>query len=151
MNKVLISACLAGKNVRYDGKSSGEIKPAIKKLIDEGKAILICPEMDAGLKAPRACCEIIGGDGKDVLKGAAKVMNTENEDITDYFIIGAKLTKELAKKEGIRKAILKEQSPSCGTKRIYDGTFSGNKVPGAGVTAAILNTIECETISDEDI
>lgn len=122
----LVSACLCGEKTRYDGKAF--VNDKIKRLVDRGKAIMICPEVEGGLKVPRLPCEIRKG----------RVVNTALEDKTENFVDGAHKTLELAKKYGIKKAILKEKSPSCGTKYIYDGTFTKTLVPGQGITARLL-------------
>jgi len=128
----------AEKKTRYDGKAF--VNDKIKRLVDRGKAIMICPEVEGGLKVPRLPCEIRKG----------RVVNTALEDKTENFVDGAHKTLELAKKYGIKKAILKEKSPSCGTKYIYDGTFTKTLVPGQGITARLLQENGIDVISDED-
>lgn len=126
----LVSACLAGVNCRYDGKNSkNEI---IEKLVKEGKAIMVCPEELGGLPTPRACCEIV------IDNFEKRVISIEGKDCTKEFLEGAERTLEIAKAKGIKKAILKAKSPSCGCGMIYDGTFSGKLVEGNGLTAEIL-------------
>ena len=134
----LVSACLCGEKTRYDGKAF--VNDKINRLVDRGKAIMICPEVEGGLKVPRLPCEIRKG----------RVVNTALEDKTENFVDGAHKTLELAKKYGIKKAILKEKSPSCGTKYIYDGTFTKTLVPGQGITARLLQENGIDVISDED-
>lgn len=134
----IVSACLCGEKTRYDGKIS--ISEKVKNLVDEGKAIMVCPEVDGGLNVPRLPCEIKGG----------RVLNVESEDMTDYFVDGAIKTLETAQKYDIKKAILKEKSPSCGSRLIYDGTFSKTLIPGEGITARLLRLNDIEVISDEE-
>lgn len=134
----IISACLCGENCRYDGKST--LSEPIKKLVDEGKAIMVCPEVEGGLSIPRHPCEIRRN----------KVINTQNEDKTVEFILGAEKVLELAKKHKIKKAILKEKSPSCGSSFIYDGTFSRKLIKGQGITTRLLRDNGIEVISDEE-
>ncbi|WP_053956186.1 DUF523 domain-containing protein [Inediibacterium massiliense] len=133
---ILISACLAGVNCKYNGRSNENKK--ILEWIKEKKAILVCPEQLGGLSTPRIPCEILGGDGEDVLSKKAKVINKDGEDRTNEFLKGAEETLKIAKLYGIKEAILKQRSPSCGCGMIYDGTFSGTKKTGDGVTAALL-------------
>ena len=133
----IVSACLCGENTRYDGKSS--LSPEIKKLIEEGRAIMCCPELLGGLEVPRLPCEIKDG----------KVVNAESEDKTRQFVDGAVKTLEIAQRYNIKKAILKEKSPSCGSNYIYDGTFSKTLIPGEGVTAEMLRLNGIEVISNE--
>jgi len=134
----IVSACLCGEKCRYDGKTS--LSEKVKKLVDEGKAIMVCPEVEGGLYTPRLPCEIRKN----------KVINTKNEDKTEYFLIGAEKTLYLAKKYHVKKAILKEKSPSCGSNFIYDGTFSSNLIKGQGITAKLLRANGIEVMSDEE-
>ncbi|MEL7606159.1 hypothetical protein SDC9_61152 [bioreactor metagenome] len=134
----IVSACLCGENCRYDGKST--LSEKIKRLVDEGKAIMVCPEVDGGLPIPRHPCEIRN----------SKVVNNNNEDKTEEFVSGAHKVLELAKKHNIKKAILKEKSPSCGSSFIYDGTFSRKLIKGQGITTELLRKNGIEVISDEE-
>lgn len=133
---IIVSACLCGINTRYDGRSS--LNEKVAKLLEEGKAILVCPEQLGGLSTPRPPHEIIGGTGSEVLDGNAKVISINGSDGTKEFISGAEETLKIAKGTGACIAILKAKSPSCGCGKIYDGTFSGNKIDGNGVTAELL-------------
>jgi uncharacterized protein YbbK (DUF523 family) len=132
----IASACLVGKKCRYDGEYRED--PDIKKLFIKGRVKPVCPECLAGLKVPRCPSEIIGGDGKDVLAGKAKVMGQDGSDRTNEFMEGAKKTLIIAKSCGASRAYMKAKSPSCGLMRIYDGTFSGIIKEGCGVTSAFL-------------
>ncbi|HHZ01194.1 MAG TPA: DUF523 domain-containing protein [Sedimentibacter sp.] len=134
----IVSACLCGEKTRYDGKVF--VKDKIKKLVDQGKAIPVCPEVAGGLEVPRLPCEIREG----------RVINAASEDKTGNFVDGANKVLALAKKHGIKKAILKEKSPSCGSKHVYDGTFTGTLTPGQGITSRLLQENGIEVISDED-
>ncbi len=133
---ILVSACLAGINCRYDGKNCRNAR--IVKLVREGKAIPVCPEMEGGLGVPRNRAEIACGTGADVLDGRSRVIDIAGNDVTDMFIKGAFET--LKKAESIRadKAILKARSPSCGSGMIHDGSFTGKLKEGNGVTAELL-------------
>lgn len=134
----IVSSCLCGEKTRYDGKTF--VNEKIKKLLDEGRVLLVCPEVDGGLSVPRHPCEIYKN----------KVMNTAGEDMTEYFVKGAIKTLETAKEYGIKKAILKEKSPSCGSSSIYDGTFSKKLIKGEGITTKLLREHGIEVISDEE-
>jgi len=134
----LVSACLCGEKCRYDGKVL--ISEKIKVLVDNGMAVMICPEVLGGMSIPRLPCEI-----KD-----DRVLNINNEDKTDNFIDGAIKVLELAKKYGIKKAILKEKSPSCGSKYIYDGDFNKHLIFGEGLTTKLLRENGIQVISDEE-
>ena len=143
----IVSACLLGIKTRYDGGCSCNEK--LLKLAGEGKAIPVCPEQLAGCPTPRDPCEIAGSDGGDVLDGRCVVISRNGADMTEKFIKGAEETLKIAKVCGVKKAILKARSPSCGTGQIYDGTFSGKTVPGNGVTAELLIRNGIEVYSEE--
>jgi len=137
MEKVLVSRCLLGHRVRYDGGASGPFD-LLEQWIEEGRVVPLCPEVAGGLPTPRAAAEIPGGQGGEVLDGTAAVITTDGEDVSAQFLEGARQALELVQKHGIRVAVLKANSPSCGNLLTYDGTFSGVKVSGEGVTAALL-------------
>ncbi|GMQ56066.1 DUF523 domain-containing protein [Vallitalea sediminicola] len=141
----LVSACLAGINCRYDGGNTEN--ETIKKMVKEGKAIAVCPEQLAKLPIPRACCEIIIDDD-----GNKKVMSTDGKDFTEEYKKGAVKTLEICRTRDISEAILQSRSPSCGYGLIYDGTFSGKRIKGEGLTAELLtkNNIRIFTESDID-
>lgn len=134
--KYLISACLVGENVRYDGKNC--YAPALKQLVATQQAMIICPEVAGGLSTPRLPAEIIGGDGIDVLNGRAQVRDSAGNDQSKAFIDGAYQALKLAQAHQVTHVVLKANSPSCGTHKIYDGSFSGIQTVGQGVTAALL-------------
>ncbi|MCJ1781952.1 DUF523 domain-containing protein [Mammaliicoccus sciuri] len=133
---IVISACLVGEKVRYDGNHKLDL--FYKNLIDEKKAISICPEILGGLQVPREPAEIIGGDGYDVWNDQAKVMTVTGRDVTIQFKEGAKRALSIIKDLNANTVILKSDSPSCGSTVIYDGTFTGNKKEGVGVTTALF-------------
>jgi uncharacterized protein YbbK (DUF523 family) len=137
MEKILVSRCLLGHRVRYDGGASGPFD-LLEQWIGEGRVVPLCPEVAGGLPTPRAAAEIPGGQGGEVLDGTAAVITTDGEDVSAQFLEGARQALELVQKHGIRVAVLKANSPSCGNLLTYDGTFSGVKVSGEGVTAALL-------------
>ncbi len=145
----LVSACLAGINCKYSGENNYDEK--VVKLVRNNKATLICPEQLGGLKTPRATAEILNGTGEDVLDGKAKVITSENEDVTQEFIKGAEETLKIAKLLNIKKAVTKSQSPSCGCQKIYDGSFSKKLVDGDGVTVALLKRNGIEVITDKQL
>lgn len=138
MEKVLVSACLLGKRVRYDGGAKTLSSEILAQWQAEGRVVPVCPEVDAGLPTPRAPAEIIAGDGAGVLAGSAQIVDRCGENLSEAFLKGASLALQLCRRHGIKVAVLTEHSPSCGSTQIYDGSFSGTKRPGAGVTATLL-------------
>jgi len=133
---IAISACLAGTPCRYDGKAAPDVECA--GMVARGEAKTACPEVMGGLETPREPCEIVGGDGYDVLAGRARIVDREGRDRTEAFILGAQKFLEYLQIQGIHMVYLKARSPSCGAGRIYDGTFTGTLREGDGVTAALL-------------
>ncbi|MCY6483550.1 DUF523 domain-containing protein [Clostridium aestuarii] len=133
---IVISACLCGVNCKYNGKNN--LNEEILKFLQEGRAVLICPEQMGGLETPRIPHEICGGDGGDVLDEKTKVINPKGGDSSLQFIKGAHESLNIAKKVGAKVAILKAKSPSCGCGEIYDGNFSATKIKGNGVTAELF-------------
>ena len=138
----IISACLAGVNCKYNGENNKNNK--ILKLVQEGKAILVCPEQLGGLSTPRLPSEIVVKDGKK------KVLANDGTDVTENFLKGADETLKIAKMVGISKAILKARSPSCGYGEIYDGTFSGTTKRGNGITAELLKENGIKLYTEEE-
>lgn len=126
--RVLVSACLLGAEVRHHGGSSRIDSDILQRWRDEGRIVGVCPEIAGGLPAPRPPSEIRG----------VRVLTREGRDVTAAFQTGAGSAVAMARELGIRVAVLKSRSPSCGTGQIYDGTFSGRLVDGDGVTAAAL-------------
>ena len=151
---ILISACLLGRNIKYSG--SNNLCPWLAKYYNTDDFIAICPECFGVLPIPRPPAEIQGGSGEDVLNGSAKVTDKDGKDVTQNFISGAQKALAYAKKHNANYAILKARSPSCGCGMIYDGSFSGGKKAGNGVTAALFlqNGIKVyteETITEEEL
>lgn len=146
---ILVSSCLAGLKVRYNGSDSLDTR--IQQLISEGKAVAVCPELLGGFSTPREPAEIVGGDGEDVLDGKAKVVEKSGRDVTDMYIKGANLTLKKAQQFNATTVILKEFSPSCGSAKIYDGQFKGIQLSGVGVTTALLRRHGIKVISEENL
>ncbi|KAA8738031.1 DUF523 domain-containing protein [Pseudomonas koreensis] len=150
MQKILVSRCLLGHRVRYDGGASGPFD-LLEQWITEGRVVPLCPEVAGGLPTPRAAAEIPGGQGAEVLDGTAAVITSEGEDVSAQFLDGARQALELVQKHDIRVAVLKANSPSCGNLLTYDGTFSGVKVSGEGVTAALLKRHGVQVFSELEL
>ena len=126
--RVLVSACLFGVNCRYNGipKGNEEVKELLNR--EDITLIPVCPEQLGGLSTPRTPSERKG----------TSVVSKEGEDRTEAFSRGAEEALRLAEIYGCAAALLKERSPSCGNKEVYDGSFTGTVVPGEGVTAELL-------------
>ncbi|WP_405171504.1 DUF523 domain-containing protein [Paenibacillus sp. FSL H8-0280] len=146
--KYLVSSCLAGVACRYNGTASLDEK--IQELVEQEQAKMVCPELLGGFSTPREPAEIIGGTGKDVLAGTAKVIEKSGKDVTELYIKGAYKTLEWARELNVSCVVLKEFSPSCGTKMIYDGNFANHKVTGEGVTSALLRQEGYTVISENE-
>jgi len=146
---ILVSSCLAGLEVRYNGTHCLNYK--INKLIEEKKAIPVCPELLGGFSTPREPAEIIGGNGEDVLDGKAKVIEKSGRDVTELYIKGAYTTLQQAKNVKATVVVLKEYSPSCGSSMIYNGEFIGKKMGGNGVTTALLKRNGINVISEKQL
>ncbi|HBT72705.1 MAG TPA: DUF523 domain-containing protein [Lysinibacillus sp.] len=144
---ILISACLAGLNVRYNGTNSLDEK--IQRLMLENKAITVCPELIGGFSTPREPAEIVGGNGGDVLDGKATVIERTGRDVTELYLKGAYATLQKALEVDASLVVLKEYSPSCGSAMIYNGAFNGTKLLGEGVTTALLRRHGIEVLSEE--
>jgi uncharacterized protein YbbK (DUF523 family) len=141
---IMVSSCLAGISCRYNGTEC--TNEEILKLVKEGKALPLCAEVLGGLPTPRVPCEITG----EKEGGRFIVTDQDGVDCTAEFEKGARIVAEICRVAGIRKAVLKSGSPSCGCCDVYDGTFTGKKVPGRGVTADLLIRNGLDVISDEE-
>ncbi|MCC1480334.1 DUF523 domain-containing protein [Roseibaca sp. Y0-43] len=153
MERILVSACLLGQPVRYDGRAKPSGADAIlQRWTAEGRIVPICPELAAGLPTPRPAAEITDtGGGAMVLSGLARVMDATGADVTQAFQSAAQLTAALAARHGCRHAVLTDGSPSCGSGFIYDGTFSGTRVAGQGTTTAALRAAGVTVWSERDV
>ena len=125
---LLVSACLLGVNCKYNGGNDSLPSQPLAALEERYRLVPVCPERDGGLPTPRVPSERRGSG----------VFNREGEDVTAPFRRGAELALETAKARGCRVALLKERSPSCGAGAIYDGSFTGEVIPGDGITAELL-------------
>lgn len=152
MAKILISACLIGEKVRYDGKDNIQMHARLQKYLKEKKCIAICPEMAGGLLTPRPPAQIQSHHtAEDVLRFSAKVLTNTGQDVSNEYRKGAQKALELAQKHAIRCAILKSRSPSCGSRQIYDGTFSKQLIEGMGVTAQLLSQHGIKVFDETEI
>jgi len=136
---ILVSACLAGINCKYNGGNN--FNEEVFQMVKRGEAIPVCAEQLGGLTTPRTPAEI------RIIDGKRHVINKDGEDVSKQFERGAREVVELAKKLGIKKAILQARSPSCGVGKIYSGNFDGQLIDGNGILAEMLleNGIEVES------
>jgi len=138
----LVSSCLIGINCRYNGTSSTNER--LRTLVKEGKAMALCPELLANLPIPRESCEITQRGGQRYVLGKS------GKDYTQAFVDGAAKTLDKCRLAGVTKAILQSRSPSCGFGKIYDGTFTGQLMPGNGLTAELLSANGIEVYTEAD-
>ena len=131
MKKILISACMLGDKVRYDGGHHLIDHPILQRWHKEGRFVPVCPEVAGGLSIPRKPAET-------QCKFPILITTSDGNDVTPEFLQGAERTLEIAKRENVCCALMKAKSPSCGNQRIFDGNFTGTLIDGAGVAAAEL-------------
>ncbi len=159
MSKILISACLLGEPVRYDGKSLASDHPLIKQWLAQQCLIPFCPEVAGGLPTPRDAAEIIvrssdmsnAVGGQAVLNNSASIQTQAGGDVSAAFIKGAQLALTLCQQHHIQFALLSARSPSCGNKTIYNGQFNKTLIDGLGVTAALLTNNGIEVFNQFEI
>ncbi|WP_085901818.1 DUF523 domain-containing protein [Kiloniella majae] len=139
--KILVSACLMGKPVRYDGRYASKGLEKLQHLQKQGRIVLLCPEVAGGLPTPRAPAERI----------SERIQDQTGKDYTDAFILGAEKALAMCQDHNIKIAILKEGSPSCGSDFIYDGSFTGTKINGSGIVTDLLRANGITVFSEHTI
>lgn len=137
--KIVVSACLLGENCKYNGGNN--YNPAVVAYVKDREVLPICPEMMAGLGCPRTPMEIVDGVLTD--RNGNNVDTAMREAVTRAL--------EMLRKEDVQCAVLKSRSPTCGVNEIYDGSFSGKRIPGSGVLAKALQDEGYRVIDAEDI
>ena len=137
--RIMVSACLLGENCKYNGGNN--LSEKVMKVIEGHEVIPVCPEVMGGLPTPRVPSEIVNG----------VVTSAEGRSVDMEFRKGAQMGLSLAKKNNVDLVILQSRSPSCGAKRIYDGTFSGNKIDGQGIFARLLTENGFRIVDVEDL
>lgn len=137
--KLVISSCLLGLPARYDGEKT--VHPLIGALEEKYELIAICPETLGGLSVPREPAELHG----------KRVLTKSGQDVTQEYEKGAGIALDIAKGLAIKKAVLKERSPSCGYGLIHDGTFTEGMVKGNGVCAELFLQNGIEIFRESDI
>ncbi len=152
MDKILVSACLLGRPVRYDGRAKTLHHGLLKSWQEEGRVVPLCPEVAAGFATPRAPAEIEAGrSGPDILTGNARVLEDGGDDVTAGFRRGAEIALQTARNNGCRFALLTDGSPSCGSTFIYSGAFDGTARTGQGVVAALLSNDGIAVFAEDQI
>ncbi len=146
--RYLISACLLGHKFRYDGQDC-LLKELLQHLLPD-QYVSLCPEVSGGLAIPRPPAEIQSRNGHDILLRHAHVVDINGTDISETFIQGAYAALDLARRFQVTHAILKGNSPSCGSDLIYDGSFTGTKIQGQGVTDALLQQHGIIVMTEQD-
>lgn len=146
--KILVSACLLGENCRYDAKNS--LKSNVLNFLEKYEIIKVCPEVLGGLSIPREPAEIQNGNFRGVLTGECKILTKTGNDVTSEFLKGSFEVLKIARDNNIKIAILKQNSPSCGSKQIYDGSFLNNKVDGMGICTYLLKKQGLKVFSEND-
>jgi len=141
MKKILVSGCLYGDHVRYDDGDVPCLDPLFLKWKEEGRLIPICPEVFGGLAIPRPDSQRVGD----------KVMACTGQDVTEEYEKGAREALRLAVENNVAFAIMKEDSPSCGSKFIYDGTFTDTKIPGQGRAVQLLREAGFRVFDEDEI
>ena len=152
MDRILVSACLIGWPVRWDGAAKTLHHPLLARWAEAGRLVPLCPETAAGLETPREPNEIEpGATAAAVLAGEARIVDAAGVDASPAFREGARLAVATARVRGCRFALLTEGSPSCGVELVADGTFSGRRRAGEGVVARALRDAGVEVFAAHDV
>lgn len=138
MYRVLVSGCLGGRPLRYDGSGVQVDSDVWDRWSAEGRLVPFCPEVAVGFPVPRPPAEIVGGTAEDVMRARARVIEDTGTDQTERFQEAARAAVRRAKEAGVSIAVLVDGSPSCGSTHVYDGSFRGRLVPGEGVVTQAL-------------
>lgn len=146
---ILVSSCLLGNPVRYDGRSKAF--SLLEKYKNHPSIRPICPECAGKLTIPRPPAEIQNASGEAIWQNKALVKNKAGLDVTENFRQGALVYEKLLQQEKVTALIFKERSPSCGVHYVYDGSFTGRTIPGQGVTVALLQKFNIPIYSEEDL
>lgn len=152
---VLISGCLLGLNCNYKGQASSAWREGldliIADLVSQGVLFLpVCPEQLGGMTTPRIPSEL-QHSAEMVLAGSGRLVNREGFDVTAHFVKGAQETLKMVNLFSIRYAIFKSKSPSCSSKEVYDGNFTGNLIKGKGIAAQLLESSGIRIFDENDL
>ncbi|EPE7489842.1 DUF523 domain-containing protein [Cronobacter universalis] len=147
INKILVSACLMGFKVRYDGSEKAQMIDQLRRWQEEQRLVIHCPELAAGLPTPRPPAEIVSGDNKT----QDRIIEITGKDVTEHYQLGAWLALRTAQDAGCTAALLTDGSPTCGSQFIYDGSFSGRRKSGMGVAASLLSAHGIAVFSEHNL
>ncbi len=150
-SKILVSACLMGFQVRYNGSGKAQLAGMLARWQQDNRLVIHCPELAAGLPTPRLPAEIVSTQGAEVMQGRAQIVESSGQDVTAHYQLAAWLALRAAQESGCDAALLTDGSPTCGSQFIYDGTFSGQRKPGSGVAAALLREHGITVFSDGQV
>jgi len=151
-SKILVSGCLLGQPVRYNGLPLTLESELLCHWSELGLIVPLCPEIAAGFQAPRPPAEIEQGyDGFDVSIGLGRVFEDNGRDVTVLFQTGAQIALDKAIAEGCRYALLTDGSPSCGSTFIYSGQHNGKQRPGLGIVASRLKEAGIKVFAQNQI
>lgn len=151
INKILVSACLMGFKIRYNGSEKAHMAQRLAQWQQEQRLVIHCPELAAGLPTPRPPAEIFCADGTDVMQNNAIIREDNGQDVTQHYQLAAWLALRAAQESGCTAALLTDGSPTCGSQFIYDGSFSGRRKSGMGVAAALLREHGITVFSDNQL
>lgn len=148
MERILVSACLLGHPVRWDGRGARFEDGRVARWHEEGRLVALCPEQAGGLGTPRPPAEIEAGVAAvDVIVGRGRVHGPAGEDLTAAFLRGAEEAVALAQARDCRLALLMDGSSSSGSRAVHDGRFAGVRIAGEGMTAALLRRAGIEVFA----
>lgn len=139
INKILVSACLMGFQVRYNGTEKAKVSTQLAQWQQQKRLVIHCPELAAGMSVPRPPAEIMFADGTDVLHDRARIIEKTGQDVTGHYQLAAWLALRAAQESGCRAALLTDGSPTCGSQHIYNGSFNNIRKAGTGVAASLLS------------
>lgn len=140
-----------GFKVRYNGSDKAKVTDKLSQLQQEKRLVVHCPELAAGLTIPRPPAEIMSGDGNEVMRGRARIIENSGRDVTEHYQLAAWLALRAAQESGCRAALLTDGSPTCGSQNIYDGSFNNIRKSGMGVAASLLARHGIAVFSEEQL
>ena len=142
LNRILVSRCFLGAPVRYNNIVKPLMHPLLALWQKQGRVYGFCPEVSGGLTTPRPAAEI---------QASGRILTQQGQDVSQQFLHGAELALAFCQQHKINFALLKESSPSCGSKTIYNGHFEGVKIAGQGVTTQLLRQHNIQVFSEDNI